>query len=221
MINVVSFSDKAFEADWVPVIDQAFSDVSKLLTHLPDTLDIAFTAEGAEESTGVGGFSVSPHRINIALMKNFHDVTLQKDNLRGVVFHELFHVNHGFTYAQAPFTALDAAMYEGCAVVFEREYGGGVAVYANYHQHTDEELSGWLEQLHDVGTQYFKDYDTWQKWAFYHPELDQRWIIYKVGAWLIERILEQHNLSVLDLADKKPTEIITLATPALESIATE
>lgn len=221
MINVVSFSDKAFEADWVPVIDQAFSDASKLLMHLPDTLDIAFTAEGSEESTGVGGFSVSPHRINIALMKDFHDVALQQSNLRGVVFHELFHVNQGFTFAQSPFTALDAAVYEGCAVVFEREYGGGVAIYADYHQHTDEELSGWLEQLRNVGTQYFEDYDTWQKWAFYHPELDQKWIIYKVGAWLIERILTQRDLTILDLADKKPAEIMNLAAPSLQSTTTE
>jgi hypothetical protein len=221
MINVVSFSDKAFEADWVSVIDQAFSDTLKLLTHLPDTLDIAFTEEGAEQSTGVGGFSVSPHRINIALMKDFHDIALQKSNLRGVIFHELFHVNQGFTCAQSPFTALDAAVYEGCAVVFEREYGGGVAIYADYHQHTDEELSGWLEQLRNVGTQYFEDHDTWQKWAFYHPELDQKWIIYKVGAWLIERILAQHNLSILDLADKKPAEIMSLAAPLLQSTVTK
>jgi len=221
MINIISFSDETFEKDWVPLLERAFSDAKKLLTRLPASFNIAFAAEGAEDSTGVGGFSVSPTRINIALTKDFHDRELQERNLRGVLFHELLHVNQGFTFEQSPFTALDAAIYEGCAVIFEQKYGDGVAIYADYHSHSDVELSGWLEQLRKVGTKYFEDYDTWQRWAFYHPELDQKWIIYKVGAWVIEDILARNALTVLDLANKTSTEIMHLATPAFQLPATQ
>lgn len=204
------FSDEDFESAYAPVIRDAYSSSSQLLKNLPENLTIKFTNSGADENTGVGGFAESPHQLNVAIAKDFFDSAAQLRNLRAVIFHELFHINHGFTFEQSPFTALDAAIYEGCAVQFEREYGNGEATYADFSQHTEEELSDWLRQLEAVGTKYFEDNETWHKWAFYNPELNQKWIVYKVGIWVVGKILNQNTLNVLELQDKTPSEILKL-----------
>lgn len=212
MSNMLTFefSDKDFESAYMPIIDSAYNDSVELLASLPHDLTIKFTDHGAEEQSGVGGFAESPHQLNVAVAKNFSDSATQLRNLRAVVFHELFHINQGFTLEQSPFTALDAAIYEGCAVKFEREYGNGGAAYADFSQHSEEELSSWYHQLEAVGVKYFEDNETWHKWAFYNPDLKQKWIVYKVGTWTVGRILNQNNLNVLELQDKTPSEILGL-----------
>ena len=207
----IEFSGKDFESTYVPTVHDAYSDTAALLENLPSDLTIKFTDNGAEDTSGVGGFAESPQQLNIAVAKNFSDSATQLGNLRAVVFHELFHINQGFTLAQSPFTALHAAIYEGCAVKFEREYGGGEAAYADYSQHSEEELLSWYRQLDAVGVKYFEDSDTWQKWAFYNPELDQKWLVYKVGTWVVDRILDQNNLNVLELQDKAAGDILKLS----------
>lgn len=209
MLNI-SYSDKSFESAYTVIVENAHDDAAKLLHNLSSDLTIAFVDNGASDQTGVGGFAVSPHRLNIAVHKAFSDSVTQQRNLRAVVFHELFHINQGFTYEQSPFTALQAAVFEGCAVTFEREHGGGEATYADFNEHSDEELADWHEQLQQVGLKYFEDTDTWLRWAQYHPELEQKWIIYKVGTWLIKRILSGNNMGILDLQDKSPEEILQL-----------
>lgn len=101
-------------------------------------------------------------------------------------------------------------MYEGSAIAFEREYAKNDAAYGDYSTHTDEQLQGWLNEIKSVGTRYFEDEETWQRWAFYHPEYDQKWIVYKVGSWLVDRILSTNNLDILDLKDKTAQEIVAL-----------
>ena len=209
MLNI-KYSDKSFESPYASIVENAHNDAAKLLENLSSDLTIEFVDNGASDQTGVGGFAASPHHLNVAIHKDFSDSTTQQRNLRAVVFHELFHINQCFTYEQSPFTALQAAVSEGCAVTFEREYGGGEASYADFSEHSDEELTDWHDQLEQVGLQYFEDRDTWQRWAHYHPELDQKWIIYKVGSWLVKRIINDNNLDVLDLQNKTPEEILLL-----------
>lgn len=210
MINVIQFSDNDFEAEYVPVVEQAYSDVQKLLTDLPAAINIKFTNNGADSETGVGGFTVSGEQINIAILKDFPNRELQTKNLRGVIFHESLHIQQEFTFDKSPFTALEAAIYEGCAVVFEQQYTNTAASYADYSMHADEQLHTWLDEIRTIGNEYFESTDIWHKWAFYHPEYDEKWIIYKVGSWLVDNVLKENNLDILNLKDKSPDEIITL-----------
>lgn len=207
----IEFYDETFEAAYVPTIRKAYGEAAKLLVGLPDKLTVKFTEDGAEEQSGVGGFAESPRQLNIAVARNFSDTASQLRNLRAVVFHELFHINQGFTFEQSPFTALEAAIYEGCAVTFEREYGGGNATYADFSQHSEDELTSWYRQLENVGTEYFEDRAVWHKWAFYNPELNQKWIIYKVGVWLVGKIIEKNTTSTLELQGKSAHEISQLS----------
>lgn len=210
MIDVIQFSDEAFESPFVPLVENAYSEATGLLDKLPEVVDIKFTDNGASEDTGVGGFAVSGNQINLATLKNFRDHAAQRKNLRATVLHESFHIQQGFTFDKSPFTALDSAVYEGCAVVFERKYADNAAKYADYSQNTNEELGRWLDEIRNVGAEYFEDTDTWHRWAFYHPDYNQKWIIYKVGTWLVDRLIKEDKIDVLDLKDKSAGEIMEL-----------
>lgn len=139
MINIIGFSNEAFEQKFVPILDSSYTKILGLLDRLPSTLNVKFT-EGANDETGVGGFAVSAKQINLAVWPDFHEKELQRNNLRAVMMHETFHIQQGFTFDKQPFTALESAIYEGCAVVFEKQYGKGKATYADYSVNTEDEL---------------------------------------------------------------------------------
>lgn len=209
MIEILHYSDEAVEQPLLPTIESAYAEVARLL-ETPETIGIYFTDDGAGDETGVGGFTYAKNRINLAFAKDFTDKATQLQNLRSTVYHESFHVRQGFTYTDSPFTALESAIYEGCAVIFERDYAEHTPLYADYQAHSESELKAWLTAIKEVGDEYFKDSETWYRWAFYHEELNQRWIIYKIGTWLVDNMLHDNNLSVLDLQDKTATQIIEL-----------
>lgn len=211
MIEVISFSNKDFESQFVPIVNSAYNDAKKLLDNVPETINIKFTENGGSDVTGVGGFSFSPSQINLAILKNFDDRGIQKNNLRSTVFHESFHIQQGFTYTDSPFTAIDAAVYEGSAIAFERNYANNSAAYGNYAYYSEEQLQKWLDEIRTVGLDYFEKEETWHKWAFYHPEYDEKWIIYKVGSWFVDKILSTNQLDILDLKDKSANQILRLA----------
>lgn len=209
VINVINFSNETFESQFAPVVNAAYTHSLKLLDKLPETINIKFTDNGASDITGVGGFTESKTQINIAILEQFEDQEVQQSNLYATVMHEAFHVQQGFTHKDAPFTALDSAIYEGCAIAYEREYAKGSAIYSDYGSIPETTLRKWLEDIKLVGMEYFEDANTWHKWAFYHPEYDQKWIIYKVGAWLVDSILLANNVGILDLKDKMAGEILS------------
>lgn len=213
MINIINFSNETFESQLVPVISAAYSHSLRLLDKLPETINIKFTDNGASDITGVGGFTESKTQINIAILEQFENREAQHNNLYSTVLHESFHIQQGFTYKDSPFTALDSAIYEGCAIVYEREYAGGVATYGNYSSTPEHILQKWFEEIKLVGMKYFEDTNTWHKWSFYHPEYDQKWIIYKVGAWLVDNILHANNASILDVKNKTADEILSYRSP--------
>lgn len=210
MIRIIHFSDENFERQFVPSIKDAYAKATELLGNIPVSVNIKFTDNGASPDTGVGAFTVSPEQINLAVYKDFKDRALQQKHLTGVVLHEAFHIQQGFTNDKAPFTAIDSAIYEGCAVAFEREYAKMDVIYVDYSAHSEVELQRWLAEIRELGITYFTNQEVWQKWAFFHPEYNQKWLIYHVGSWLVDRILKQKNLTVLDVKNMTPSEILNL-----------
>ncbi len=211
MINF-EFSNKSFESQFVPLIEGAYAEACELLNDDPlKHILIKFTDNGASEDTGVGGFALSSRQLNLAVLEGYRDINTQRENLLGVVYHELLHIHQGFTYEEAPFTAMEAAMYEGSSIIFEQQYAGASASYGDYRQHSEQELNDWLEEIRSVGVAYFEDSAVWGKWAFYHSEYEQKWLIYKVGSWHVGRILQENNLDVLDLKDMRTEQILALS----------
>lgn len=211
MIEVIQFSDEKFESQFLPVLEDAYREIQGLLERVPEQLLLKFTDNGGSDITGVGGFAFSRSQINLAVLKSFDDRKLQKNNLRSAFFHESFHLQQGFTYGDSPFTALDAAIYEGSAIKFERDYGKNDAIYGDYSAYSEEQLKQWLEEIRAVGTEYFENEETWRKWAFYHPEHDEKWIVYKVGSFVLDNVLATSGLGIIDLRDTSADEILKLA----------
>ncbi len=132
MIEVIHYQNKAYELPFEPLIFSSLDEVRKLLPNLPESIQIYFSDYGILENIGVGGYAYSSNIITISLDPNFDDKKKQEANIRPTVFHESFHLSQRFTGEDGPFSAIDNAIYEGMATVFEREYAGAFEPYGDY-----------------------------------------------------------------------------------------
>lgn len=132
--------------------------------------------------TGVMGMAYSDEYISLtfdALLPYGHDAT--KSALRATVFHEMVHAT---TFAHDPWQAgaIFGAITEGLATVFERDYAGSEPPWGKYED--DRTMKAWYEEIKSLPKttekqmQYFVDHDDGRKW-----------IVYKVGAWAIDKLL--------------------------------
>lgn len=211
MINVINYTDKKTQEALVPTISHAYDEVRKIVTGLPETLNVYFMDEGIVPESGIGGSAYDHKTMNLSFDALFPDKAFQLSELYATVFHEAFHIKQKFTFHSFPNSALEAAVYEGCATVFEREHGNGAVPYGKYDDVSQDTLAGWLASVKAVGHSYFEDDAIWHTWAFYHPETNERWIIYKLGTWLVDQTLEKYGLTIIDLQEKTAADIIALA----------
>jgi hypothetical protein len=125
-----------------------------------------------------------------------------------VVKHEGYHIGQGF-YNSEPCSALEAAIYEGCATIFERDYLDSEPKYADYSMHDEKTLQSWFDEIKTItADQYFEPSgETWRKWAFYDPETDASWRIYKTGTWVVENVMRKTGLNAIELNSLSAYEI--------------
>lgn len=172
-------------------------------------LDLDPTSPVLVPGHGVGGLAQSPDRILVAFDPT---AQLERDEhlgrLRGAVFHESFHVAHGFVASRLrrrPATALQAAVYEGAATVFERDRAGSDPPWGAYYRETT--MLAWAAELAALPL----DYDE-TRWKFWDAERKRSWIVYRVGAFLVDRALARRpELAVEQLPALTPDEILELA----------
>lgn len=208
MIEVINYSSQEFEKPFEDIINKSYDEVRELLPKLPKKIQIYFTNSGIVKELGVGGYAYSNKVISIALDPSFKDKETQKSELRSMIFHESLHIYQNYTGTGISYTPLEGAVYEGMATVFEKVYAGKLQPYGNYSSNSGTQLQDWSNQLGNFNEEEFNSDDNYDKWKFYHPELKERWIVYKVGTWMIDKILENNNLDILDLKDKTAREII-------------
>lgn len=207
-INVLSYEDGGINKLFEPLIMSAYEEARYLLPKLPQVINIEFGTNYPYGEDGVTGSALSPDSMKIGIRIDQDDRTSQYRKVKQVVMHEAYHIGQGF-YNSKPCSALEAAIYEGCASVFEKEYLSIAAKWTNYAQHTDEELFGWLEQIKNINAdQYFESSgETWRKWAFFDPDTGESWRIYKTGTWLIEKIIAKNDVNSLELNDLNAEQI--------------
>lgn len=210
MIEVIHYQNKAYESPFEALISDSLNEARKLLPNLPESIQIYFSDYGILEHTGIGGYAYSSDIITISLDPNFDDEERQKINIRPTVFHESFHLSQRFTGEDGPFSAIDNALYEGMATVFEREYAGVFEPYGDYRQISEAKLKQWAEELRKLSAEVFADEAVYSKWKFYHPELKQRWIAYRTGTWLVDEVLKKKGLTILDLRTKKAADVLSM-----------
>ena len=191
------------------------SEIRKILPKLPEPINIWLDTANVIPETGEGGFAYSSDTINISIDVDFKDKALQLHSLRGTVFHEAYHITQGHTFVEPSATyasALDGAIYEGCATIFEREYAGSSPLWGNYMQYSIDELAKWRDTMANIPYDDYQSESTglWQAWAFYDPSDKQRWKLYKTGTWIVDEALRVSKKDIFDLRTLSAAEIRAL-----------
>lgn len=216
MLEVITHLDNPeAEARSIELIENAYAEVRALMPELPENLQIHYDNWFLIPETGDGGFAYSPSILTMSFDPDFADKELQAAHVRSTVFHESYHLAHGHTNQdpKLPYrNALDSAIYEGCASVFERDNTHPNLLPGDYSMCSEEQLQGWADALAAISNEDYINGDTglWLKWAIYDKEANERWRVYKVGTWIVDRVLTKADLSVLDLRTKSAEEILSL-----------
>lgn len=210
MIKVIHYQNEATDRVFEANIAKYYDEVRELLPELPETIHIYFSDFNIMAENGIGGFAYSHDTITISIDPDFADKERQRSELRPTVFHEAFHVYQKYTGESGPFSAIDNALYEGMATVFERQYCDVWESYGDYRQTPDKVLQQWLKAIQQLSLdEFIKSY---RAWKFYHPKLKERWIIYKVGTWLVDKVLKKYNLKIHDLSTKTAAQVLDMYT---------
>ena len=216
MLEIIQhLDDKAAENRAIELIDAAYSEVRELIPELSEDLKIYFDNWYAIKETGEGGFAYAPDILTMAFISDFANTALQAAHMRSTVFHESFHMAHGHTYEQStlPYRhALDSAVYEGCASVFERDRTQPAILPGNYSACSESQLQQWADALAEISNEDYRDGDTglWVKWALYDKDTSERWKVYKVGTWIVDRVVQKSGKDVLELRKLTAEEILNL-----------
>lgn len=212
-VSVTAFENEAVERLFLDEIHTAYAELRQLLPKLPSKLKVIFGTNYDYGEDGVTGSAISSNEMKIGIDESIEDRTKQHAKIRSLVFHEGYHIAQEFHLASQS-SALESAIYEGCATIFEREYAGSTPKWGDYSKEDTATLQRWCNAMKDISAeQYFEPSgETWKKWAFYDPETDESWRVYKVGTWLVENILKENDLDIVDLNSMTASEILALHT---------
>ena len=209
--NAPDIANKQLIEEYVSIY---LNEVRQILPEFPNDIRIWLDNSSMIFDVGEGGAAYAPDIMNISFDPNFEDKDLQIKSLRGTIFHEAYHMVQGFT-TESPkansVSALDPAIYEGCATIFERQYAGVKVPWGEYALHNAETLKKWRKIIEEVSFEKYKHEEgLWEKLAFYDEESGERWRLYKVGTWLVDEALKKSELDILKLRDKSAQDIIAM-----------
>lgn len=208
---MIQYQNEAFEKTLEAYISDCYDQFRAIIPDAPETVQIYFGSEAIMDETGVGAFAYSPEIISLSLDPNFKDRARQLADIKPSIFHECFHQYQDFTSASQLYSAIEGAIYEGMATVFEREYAGSKQPYGDYSKLREEDLKKWVDELTDLNDAgYHKDESTWRAWKFYHPDYKQEWIAYKVGTWITDQVISRYKLNILKLSKMTAKEVLDL-----------
>lgn len=211
-VVVEGFENEPIETLFLAAIYSSYQELKSILPNLPKKLTITFGTNYDYGEDGVTGSAIASDTIKIGINPDVDDRSKQFAKIRSLVFHEGFHLAQGFYLEGRQFSAVESAIYEGCATIFERDYAGSAPAWGDYSKEDDRTLHRWYEEMKSVtAEQYFEPSgETWRKWAFYDAETNEGWRVYKVGTWLVDKVLKKGNISLVELSSKAADEIVSL-----------
>ena len=207
-----SFENEPVETLFLAAIDSSYQELKSILPNLPKKVTITFGSNYDYGEDGVTGSAIASDKIKLGINPDVDDRSKQFAKIRSLIFHEGFHLAQGFYLEGRQFSAVESAVYEGCATIFERDYAASSPAWGDYSKEDDKTLRRWYEEMKSVtAEQYFEPSgETWKKWAFYDTETGEGWRVYKVGTWLVDEVLKKGNVSVVELSSKTADEIVRL-----------
>lgn len=185
-------------AEMIDFVRQVANDAMKILPG-----DFEFTNVQLEPTPGdyvipetsVMGMTYDPTHVSIWFDASMpYQKAEMLKSLRGTVFHELV---HAVNFAQNPWKpdAVFGALSEGLATVFEREYGDVDPLWGKYED--GKTMQKWLDEIKKLPENGIKN----REYFIEHGD-GRKWIVYKTGAWMIDKLIENGE-DLLDLMLQK------------------
>ncbi len=201
-IDGYTFSDEDKRA-LRSIANETALEVRRLLPELPELLRLKVQpGHDVIPETGEGASAFPPDSVYWTVDPKRATETIQQQ-LRPTLFHEFHHLVRDAKLPRG--TILDAAISEGLATVFERDYAGAAAPWGKY----PAEVSAWAAELRALPPSASR-----QEWLFRHPD-GRRWIGFKVGTYLVEHALSSTGKSLLTLTYAGTEEIVRAGTSTI------
>ncbi|BBN82572.1 hypothetical protein PA25_25570 [Pseudoalteromonas sp. A25] len=179
-----------------------------LLPQFPQhvTVNISLVDRDLDKVGGVSGIAQTPTSINLDIAKTYTkgmNEAIAK-GLKNTLYHEYHHLARGWTIEGnkfGPGIAI-AAVNEGLATVFADKYSGVQDSWLNYPSTTSE----WVKEIINLPDN--APYDIWMMGK--HPDGREN-IGYKAGTYIVQQAIKNARLSVLELSELSPFEILDLS----------
>jgi hypothetical protein len=199
----------AFEQVETEVLNYV-AEAKELLPGLPADLSFVWDSGLTIPGNGTGGTLVRPTVLGIGYDPDFEDKQKLSKHLRATVLHECVHALQGWSDQEPttiPKNLLEYGVLEGVATVFEREFGHTSPPWGLYED--EKTMRRWLEEIKSL--RLAPNSDEYIEYKFGKVG-GVNWMLYKLGTWIADRALKNNpQLSIVDLASKKPEDIIELA----------
>lgn len=191
------------EHDVREVAEKAASEVTEIISFVPSYVNLVLypvTKDEAIPETGGGGMTYTDEYASVYFDYNlpYGKKALYKE-LRSTVYHELVHAVT-FQYESWQSSAVYGAVTEGLASVFERDYAKNRVLWSDYED--DITMKKWLQELKDLSDDGQKNHD----YFYSHPD-GRRWIAYKTGTWIIDKLLADGE-DLFELMKLKHTDVL-------------
>ncbi len=199
-------------------VDEWKGELRAMLPTLPDQFEVGITEEHSGEpqfsneddiwNYAVGGATLTPTTMSLTIDKRIKVSPSELfEQLKQTYYHEGYHLARGFSFASPDLSLMDVALEEGLATKFEMLRAGSDPRYAQY-----DDRNIMLQTLDEVVAANKQSGDVdWPKWKFYDPETERSWILYRVGTFLVDDILDSHpELTIEDLAVMPREDIFAL-----------
>lgn len=209
-VKLLSIYDKSLQEELEDCIKSWHMEVKELLPTFPDDIDIQFDNDFIVPGFGTGGAAWSPRLLKLAYDPDFdapHEELIA--DLRATYFHEGYHLARGFSFESTPYDlpAIKNAVEEGLATKFEAVHADSDPGYVHYEDR--DTMLAWLGEVRGLPDGF--DYD-WQRWKFFDPETGRKWILYKVGVFIVDEALANNpGLTIEKLVTYSADEVIDLS----------
>ena len=208
-INIPSGYEQTLQADLRRSIEMWQKETVSLLPTLPNDINVQFDNEYLVPGFGTGGATSDLHSMKLAYDSSFASQEELLAELRGTYFHESYHLARGFSFETTPndLPAIKMAIEEGAATKFEVLRAGSTPGYSKYEAR--DTMLAWLKEVKELPDGF--DYD-WQRWKFFDPGTGRKWILYKVGVFIVDEALKNNpKLTIEGMSALSPEEILTLS----------
>ena len=181
-------------------------EVRRLLPGLPQRIVVTIEnfAVDLRPVGGIAGRAEAPGVVTILVSDSSSvDTAELKASLQASVFHEFHHLARGWTITDNSFGPgiQIAVVNEGLAQIFAEQYSGTSYARFDYPPEAEE----WLEEILALPAD--ASYNVWMN---DHP--DGRVAIgYRIGRYVVHQAMARSGLSILELSDLSPAEVLQLA----------